>query len=67
MGDRAGYRVRDGDEVSNLIRKRWQIDDIKELVTGVARTLLNSYGELAKIGSVVNTGWCGGAKRSFCF
>lgn len=43
MGDKAGYRIRDGDEVSNLIRKQWQIEDIEDLVTNVAKTLLESY------------------------
>ena len=50
MGDRAGYRVKEGDEVSNLIRKQWQMDDIKELVTDVAKTLLNEYDDEALIG-----------------
>ena len=50
MGDRAGYRIKEGDIVSNLIRKQWQIDDIKELVTDIAKTLLSGYDEQGTIG-----------------
>lgn len=49
MGDRAGYRIREGDEVSNLIRKQWQISDIKELVSDIAETLLHDYNMQGKI------------------
>ena len=50
MGDRAGYRVREGDEVSNIIRKQWKFDNIKDVVFDVAETLLNSYGTTVTIG-----------------
>lgn len=50
MGDRAGYRIKEGDEVSNLIRKQCQFDDIKEVVTEVAKTLLQGYNDEQTIG-----------------
>lgn len=46
MGNRVGYRIRDGDQVSDLIRKQCQTDDIKRVVTDVAKTLVTgSDGE----------------------
>ena len=42
MGSRVGYRIRSGDEVSNIIRKQWQDYDIGEVVFGVAKTLMHN-------------------------
>jgi len=39
MGDRVGYRIREDDKVSHLIRKQWKIDNIKMLVSDVAGRL----------------------------
>jgi len=50
MGDRAGYRIREGDKVSHLIRKQWKVDDIKMLVSDVVKTLLTDYDGQGKIG-----------------
>jgi hypothetical protein len=51
MGERAGYRVRQGNEVSNLLRKQWYVGDdetdINALVVGIAQTLMNSPYKLA--------------------
>lgn len=50
MGDRAGYRIKEGAEVSHLIRKQCQIDGIEWIVTNVAKTLLESYNDEGIIG-----------------
>ncbi len=50
MGDRVGYRIREDDKVSHLIRKQWKIDNIKMLVSDVAKTLLTDYDGQGKIG-----------------
>ena len=51
MGDRAGYRVRENDVVSDIIRKQWKISSIEGVVTDVARTLLTVIGDGNDIGS----------------
>ena len=47
MGERAGYRVREKDKVSPILRKQWYIGDdeevITELITEIAKTLSKGY------------------------
>lgn len=55
MGERAGYRVKEKDQVSALLRKQWYLGGnskaIKAFVTNVATTLLNSgRDEAARVG-----------------
>jgi len=39
MGNRAGYRVRDGNKTSHILRKQWAIEDIGHVVKDVAQML----------------------------
>ena len=50
MGNRAGYRIREGDKVSHLIRKQWQYDDLRWVVTSVAQTLLQTCNGIGDVG-----------------
>lgn len=44
MGERAGYRVREGDEVSHILRKQWYTgDDMDLLVTDVVNVLATGH------------------------
>ncbi len=50
MGDSVGYRIKEGGNVSNLIRTQWMACEIKETVTDIARALLDRYGGCGVIG-----------------
>jgi len=39
MGNRAGYRVREGNKTSHILRKQWAIEDIGHVVKDVAQML----------------------------
>ena len=43
MGDRVGYRIRDGNNVSHLVRKQWQDYAIDRIVFGTAKTLMTCF------------------------
>ena len=55
MGERAGYRVRVGNEVSDILRKQWFVGEskgeIRELIKNVATMLLQEYNGIGKINS----------------